>query len=80
MKIWGTTIYAKAPHANGEIREFCGPNIEAPTQELAYEYCQNNGLGYCYIGDELVMEIPCKKGTYEPDWDNAIDYENTQNN
>lgn len=79
MKTWGTIIYAKCA-MTGEQKIFCGPNIKAPSRSLAHEYCQNNGLGYCHIGDELVAEIPCKEGTYEPDWDKMIDYENTQNN
>lgn len=79
MKIWTTVIYAKCA-VDGVIRQFCGQNIEAPTKQLAHEYCQNNGLGYLHISDELVMEIPCKKGTYEPDFKNAIDYDKTQNN
>ncbi len=79
MKIWGTTIYAKCPF-DGIIKEYGGPNIKAPSRQLAFDYCQNNGLGYCHIQDEIVMEIPCKKGTHEPDWDNAIDYDAQQNN
>lgn len=79
MKTWGTTIYAKCAQT-GDQKTFCGPNVKAPSRQLAFDYCQNNGLGYCHIQDEIVMEIPCKKGTYEPDFDNAIDYENIQNN
>lgn len=55
-------IYAKAPHANGEVRKFIGPIIEAPSFKLAEEYCQLNGLGYCYIDGELIAEIDAKTG------------------
>jgi hypothetical protein len=79
MKIWSTDIHAICP-LTGELKLFGGPNIEAPTKKLALEYCQLNGLGYCHVGDEIVMEIPCIKGTYKPDFDNAIDYETIQNN
>jgi hypothetical protein len=80
MKIWTTLVYAKCAETN-EYRTFCGQNIEAPTKKLAHEYCQNNGLGYLHISDELIMEIPCKSKTdYSPDWDKAIDYGNIQNN
>ena len=79
MKFWTTEIFALCPIRN-EIKTFCGPNIPAPTKELAHKYCQSNGLGYLHVGDELVMEIPCKAGTYEPDWINAIDYDKIQNN
>lgn len=79
MKIWTTLIYAKCAETN-IITTFCGQNIEAPTKQLAHQYCQRNGLGYLHISDELVMDVPCKKGTYDPDWNNAVDYDNIQNN
>lgn len=79
MKIWGTEVKAICP-IDGELKTFGGPNIKAPSRQLAHEYCQNNGLGYCRITDELIAEIPCKEGTYEPDWDNMTDYENIQRN
>lgn len=79
MKTWGTTIYAICP-LTGEMRTYGGPNIEAPTRKLAFEYCQNNGLGYCHIEGELVAEIPCKPGTHEADFSKMVDYENRGNN
>lgn len=78
MKIWGTSIYAKH-NITGEIREFCGQNVEAPTRELAIAWCQHH-CGYLHVNDEIVAEIPCKEGSYEPDFDNMVDYENIQNN
>ena len=48
--------------------------------ETAQEYCELNGLGYCKVVGELIAEIPCKEGTYEPDFNNMIDYENIGNN
>jgi hypothetical protein len=74
MKTWSTIIYAKCA-ATGEMKQFGGQNIKAPTRQLAHEYCQTHGLGYCHIGDEVVMEIPCKKNSYEPDFDNAEDFD-----
>ena len=48
---------------------------------LAHEFCQHYGLGYCIIGDEVVMEIPCKRGTKDiPDWEKAIDYDKIEQN
>lgn len=79
MKIWSTLIYAKCA-VTGEMKTFGGPNIPAPTQKLAHEYCQKNGLGYCHIGDEVICEIPCKPGGFEPDFYNGLDFENVQNN
>jgi len=29
---------------------------------------------------ELVAEVPCKEGTYEPDFPNMSDYETIRNN
>lgn len=78
MKIWVTEI--KALDANsGEIKTWCGDNVEAPTWELAQEWCDVN-KGYLRVVGELVAEIPCKKGTFEPDFDNEIDYENIKLN
>lgn len=79
MKIWITTIYAKCAQT-GEMKTFCGPNIKAISAKLAHEYCQNNGLGYCEILGQLTSEIPCKEGTFEPDWDNEVDLSNFNNN
>lgn len=73
MRIWCTTIYAKCA-VTGQLKTFCGPNIEAPSAKLAHEYCQNNGLGYCHIEGELQSETPCKPHTFDPDWDKEIDY------
>ena len=80
MKTWSTIIKAICPITK-ELKTFCGQNIQAPTKELAHEYCQNNGLGYLIISDELIKEIPCKPNTTNvPDWNNATDYTITENN
>jgi len=70
---WCTTIRAINPNT-GELSTFEGPEIEAPTSKLAHEYCQNNGLGYCQVtGDMPIMSVPCKPGTYEPDFSKATE-------
>lgn len=79
MKLWATSITATCP-LDGRLKKFGGPNIKAPTKKLAHEYAQNNGLGYCRIEGELIAEIPCKEGSYKPDWGNMIDYESTKLN
>lgn len=79
MKTWCTEILARDP-LTGEFKRWCGPNINGISMEDATNYCQQNGLGFCEVVGELVAEIPCKKGTFEPDFKNMIDYENTQNN
>lgn len=78
MKLWCTEIKALDPHT-GEMKTWCGDNIPAPTWAMAQKWCDEN-KGYLNVVGELVAEIPCKPGTYEPDWDNMTDYENIQNN
>ncbi len=48
-----TIIHAVDPY-DGVLKTWCGPNVPAPTFELAVEYCLNNGLGYCMVIGELV--------------------------
>jgi hypothetical protein len=79
MKLWCTEIEAKDPFT-GQLKKWCGPEVPGICHNDAERYCQDNGLGYCKVTGELVAEIPCKEGTYEPDFKNMIDYENTQNN
>lgn len=78
MKTWGTSIFAKH-NITGEMAEFCGENIQAPTRELAIQWCQIHA-GYLHVNDEIIMEIPCKPNSLEPDWDNAEDYDLPQQN
>lgn len=78
MKLWCTEIKALEA-ATGEMRTWCGDNIEAPTWELAQEWCDNN-KGYLKVVGELVAEIPCKENSCEADFDKMIDYEIIQNN
>lgn len=74
MPLFATEIRAIDP-ITGEMKTYGGPNVPAFTPGMAAHYCQQNGLGYCRILGELVAEIPCKPGTYEPDFKNTIDYE-----
>jgi hypothetical protein len=77
MKTWATKIKAIDP-LTGELLEWCGPNIEAPSEILAKEYCQLNGLGYCFIDGELIMEIPCDD--LKPDFNKTVFYDLTDQN
>lgn len=79
MKLYTTSIYAIDP-IDGDLKTYGGPNVPGISWQDAENYCQQNGLGYCKVDGELVAEIPCKKGSYEPDFKNMIDYENIQNN
>ena len=57
-----------------------GIRIEAPTWELAQEIIDNENYHYLVITGQLVKEIPCKKGSFEPDWKNAVDYDKLNQN
>lgn len=75
MKQYATEITAIDP-VDDEIKVFAGPNVPGITFADAEAYCQSNGLGYCKVIGELIAEIPCKPGTYEPDWDKQVDFDN----
>ena len=79
MRVFSTYIIAVNPQTN-ELCKFSGQNIQAPSKQWAREYCDNNGLGFLFIDDEVVCTIPCKKGTYDADFDNAVDYYTANNN
>lgn len=78
MNLYVTEIKAIKP-STGELTTYGGPNVPGSSFKDAQDYCEENGLGYCKVVGELVSEIPCKKGTYEPDFINMIDYD-IQNN
>ena len=78
MKYWVTEIKAIKP-GTGELRTYAGPTVPGISIGDAMAYCENHGLGYCTVLGELISEIPCIEGTYEPDWDKQVDYD-TENN
>lgn len=57
-----------------------GMRIEAPNLELAQEIIDKDNYHYLIITGQLVKEIPCKKGSFEPDWKNAVDYDKLNQN
>ena len=78
-RIWLTQFRA-ADAKTGEIATWSGENVEAPTWQLAQQWCYEN-KGYLKVIGELVAEIPCKEGEgFNPDFDNMIDYETIKNN
>lgn len=79
MKYWVTEIKAKSP-IDGSMRAYGGPDVPGETIEEAQDYCENNGLGYCWVLGQLIMDIPCKEGTFEPDWDNATNFDEDEEN
>lgn len=74
MKLYTTIVRAISP-VDGEFKTYAGPYVPGISFADAQEYCERNGLGYCKVDGQLISEIPCKPGTYEPDWDNKIDYD-----
>jgi len=54
MKKWLTEV--KAVDKKGDMKTYGGPDVEAPSWELAQEYCEQNGLGYCKVIGELIMD------------------------
>lgn len=73
MNTYATII--RAIGLDGDMHSYVGVNVQGISVADAQEYCENNGLGYCKVDGLLVSEIPCKKGTYEPDWSKKVDYE-----
>ena len=67
-------------HINKQLVWVDGKRIEAPTWELAEEYIITEGYNWLVITGKLICEIPCKKGSNDPDWKNKIDYEKIQQN
>ena len=72
--LFSTSIRAISP-LTGELLLYSGQNIESISKECAREFCEQNGLGYLHIEDEVICEIPCKSGSFEPDFKNMVDYE-----
>lgn len=78
MKLWCTEFKAICART-GELKEYVGENVPGLNMTDAQNWCYEN-RGYLTVVGELVAEIPCKEGTYKPDWDKKMDYENIQNN
>lgn len=75
MKKWVTEIQAIDPITK-TLKNWMGPYITAETFGKAVIHCQENGLGYCKVTGQLVSEIPCNPGTFEPDFSKRIDFDN----
>lgn len=79
LKKWTTTIKAVDP-LTAELKNWCGPHITAISWRDAELFCQRNGLGYCQVDGELIAEIGCDTGTFNPNFDDMTDYETPTNN
>ena len=55
MRKWYTEIKAVDPKT-GHLLTWTGPNIEAPSQQLAQEYCETRGMGYLRVTEHWVIE------------------------
>lgn len=78
MKLFVTEIRAIDP-VSGELKTYAGPHVPGIDSADAERYCREN-LGMCRVLGELIGEIPCIDGTYEPDWGNMIDYKKQRDN
>jgi hypothetical protein len=78
MKLWATEFRA-LDSRTGEMKTWSGDIIEAPTWDLAQQWC-NEHKGYLKVIGELIAEIPCKEGTYEADFNKMIDFDIIKNN
>ncbi len=72
MKVWDRVF--------NQFVSIEGQRIEAPTWQLAEEILIKKNLRWLKITGELVMDIPCKKDSFEPDCKNSIDYQKIQQN
>lgn len=68
MRKWCTEIKAVDPKT-GNLLAWSGPYIEAPSQQLAQEYCDSHGLGYLRVTEfwavEEIDEETGEKTTFE---------------
>lgn len=55
MKVFVTQIDA-VDSTDGVLKGWFGPQVLAESQKDAEVYCQNNGLGYCKVIGELVLQ------------------------
>ncbi len=79
MRYWITEIQALDPITK-ELKRYAGVTVKAINKELAQQFCNENGLGYCKVVGQLIMVVPCKKDSYTPDWDKKIDYDIIEQN
>ena len=56
MYLFTSELHAIDP-ADGELKLWQGPHIEAISLSMAENFCQQNGLGYLKITGILVKEI-----------------------
>lgn len=72
MNVYLTEVTSECP-VTGELKTYRGPNAYGISFADAREYCDRNGMGYCRIVGEIVLEVNADGLT--PNWDTEIDYE-----
>lgn len=79
MKRWSTEMQV----INQETKEPVwveGMAVIAFTREKAQQILDKYDYNYLVLGDEIIAEIPCKPGTFDPDWEKMIDHEAIREN
>ena len=56
MKTWLTEFEAKCPKT-GQLKTYCGENVEAPTWRLAQQWCNEN-RGHLTVIGQLISVVP----------------------
>ena len=74
LRTFTTTVRAIDP-ADGELKTWGGDRVQAISWAEAQHILNTTERGYMKVDGELVAEIPCKPGTFKPDWDGSIDYQ-----
>ena len=65
MKLFTTIL--KAINSDGELRTFCGENIEGLSMDDAQDRCEKDGKGYLIVTGELVATVDTKKDSLGAD-------------
>lgn len=61
----------------GELKEYAGPRIFAPSIELATQYCKEH-MPFLKVEGRLSFEAGIKDNSI--DWGNSVDYDKLNNN
>lgn len=56
QQLYTTEIRAQSPQ-DGKIKLYAGPHVPGNSFEDAEKYCEENGLGYCWVTGVLIEEI-----------------------
>ena len=79
MKLWGTKMQV-LNQVTKELIWVDGMRVKAFSRGKVLEILDKFDYDYLVLDNQIVSEIPCKKGTLEPDWGRMIDYETITDN